>query len=53
MGMLVVPVSSNSVQDKSYPAYGLLHYAGNYSNIRPDEKIITAVKAMTERLMMI
>lgn len=51
MGMFVVPVPSNLVQGKSNPAYGLLHYVGDMSDNRPDEKFIQTVKAMTERLM--
>ncbi len=51
MGMLVVPVPSNLVQGKSNPAYGLLHYVGDMSDNRPDDKMVAAIKAMTERLM--
>lgn len=53
MGMLVVPVPSNLVPGQSHPAYGLLHYVGDMSNNRPDEKMIAAIKAMTERLMIV
>lgn len=52
MGMLVVPVPSNLIQGQSNTAYGLLHYVGDMSNNRPDEKIISSIKAMTEKLMM-
>lgn len=52
MGMLAVPVPSNLVSGQSYPAYGLLHYVGDFSNIRLNENTKTAIKLMTERLMM-
>jgi len=51
MGMLVVPVPSNLVPGKNQTAYGLLHYVGDFSNMRPDANMITAIKAMTEKLM--
>lgn len=52
MGMLVVPVPSNLIQGQSNTAYGLLHYVGDMSNNRPNEKMISSIKAMTEKLMM-
>jgi len=51
MGMLPVPVPSNLLSVQSFPAYGLLHYVGEYSNMRPTGNIILAIKAMTERLL--
>lgn len=51
MGMLIVPVPSNLLSVQSFPAYGLLHYVGEYSNMRPTGNIILAIKAMTERLL--
>ena len=53
MGMIPVPVPGNLVSDESFPAYGLIHYVGDYSNLRPRGKIILAVKEMTVRLMKI
>ncbi|WP_019228684.1 flavodoxin family protein [Sedimentibacter sp. B4] len=51
MGMTNVPVPSNLVSGQSFPAYGLLHYVGDYSNMRPSGFTLMAVKAMTERLL--
>lgn len=51
MGMVVVPVPSNLVSGQSYPAYGLLHYVGDFSNIRLNMNFKTAIKEMTERLL--
>jgi len=51
MGMIVVPVPSNLVSSQSYPAYGLLHYVGDFSNIRINGSFKTAIKEMTERLL--
>lgn len=53
MGMITVPVPSNLVKGQSYPAYGLLHYVGDFSDVRPCENINTAIKLMTKRLMAI
>lgn len=51
MGMISVPIPSNLVPGKSYPAYGLLHYVGDYSNLRPGGETVTAIKKMAEKLM--
>ena len=51
MGMITVPVPGNLVSGQSFPAYGLIHYVGDYSNLRPSGKIITAIGEMTQRLM--
>jgi len=51
MGMIVVPVPSNLVSGQSYPAYGLLHYVGDFSNIRLNVNFKTAIKKMTEKLL--
>lgn len=51
MGMVSVPVPSNLISTQSFPAYGLLHYVGDYSNMRPSGNTISAIKAMTERLL--
>ena len=51
MGMLTVPVPGDLVAGESFPAYGLVHYVGDYSNLRPNGKIISAIKEMTGRLM--
>lgn len=51
MGMVTVPIPSNLVPVKSYPAYGLLHYVGESSNFRPDGETMTAIRKMTERLI--
>lgn len=53
MGMITVPVPGNLVSGQSFPAYGLIHYVGDYSNLRPSGKIIPAIKEMTNRLMKI
>ena len=51
MGMITVPVPGDLLSDQSFPAYGLIHYVGDYSNLRPSGKIIPAIKEMTKRLM--
>lgn len=51
MGMTNVPVPSNLLSGQSFPAYGLLHYVGDYSNMRPSGFTLMAVKEMTERLL--
>ena len=51
MGMITVPVPGNLVPGESFPAYGLIHYVGDYANIRPSGKIIQGIRAMCERLM--
>ena len=51
MGMISVPVPSNLVSGQSFPAYGLLHYVGDFSNIRLNGNVKTAIKSMTERLL--
>jgi len=51
MGMVSVPVPANIVSGQSFPAYGLLHYVGEYSNMRPSGTTISAIKAMTEKLL--
>jgi NAD(P)H dehydrogenase (quinone) len=53
MGMMVVPVPGDLVSGQSFPAYGLIHYVGDYSNLRPSGKIIPAIKEMTVRLIKI
>ena len=53
MGMMTVPVPGNLLSGQSFPAYGLIHYVGDYSNLRPSGKIVTAIKEMTVRLMKI
>ena len=49
MGMRAVPVPSNLVQGVSFPAYGLLHYVGDFSNVRISGNIKTAIKLMTKK----
>ena len=51
MGMVSVPVPSNLISTQSFPAYGLLHYVGDYSNMRPSGNTISAIKAMTEKIL--
>lgn len=51
MGMITVPVPGNLLPGESLPAYGLVHYVGDYSNLRPTGKVIAAIKEMTTRLM--
>nr|WP_312578173.1 flavodoxin family protein [Sedimentibacter sp.] len=53
MGMTVIPVPSNLVQGISFPAYGLLHYVGEFSNVRLNENVKTAIKLMTKKLLTI
>lgn len=53
MGMIPIPIPANLLPSQSYPAYGLLHYVGDYSNLRPSGFTITAIKEMTERLLKI
>lgn len=51
LGMTIVSVPANLLTGYSFPAYGLIHYAGDYSNIRPGRQVISAIKEMTERLI--
>jgi len=51
MGMIPIPVPANLVSGQSFPAYGLLHYVGDYSNMRPSGTTLVAIKAMTEKLL--
>lgn len=51
MGMTPVPVPANLLSTNSFPAYGLIHYTGDYANMRPNRDVILAIKEMTERLM--
>lgn len=51
MGMVNVPVPSNLLSIQGFPAYGLVHYSGDYANLRPSREIILGIKEMTERLM--
>jgi NAD(P)H dehydrogenase (quinone) len=53
MGMLPVPVPGDLVPGQSFPAYGLIHYVGDYGNLRPSGDIISAIKNMTAKLMKI
>lgn len=53
MGMVVVPVPGDLVAGESFPAYGLIHYVGDYSSLRPTGKTIHGIKGMTKRLMKI
>lgn len=53
MGMLPIPVPGDLVYGQSFPAYGLIHYVGDYGNLRPSGNTITAVKNMTAKLMKI
>lgn len=51
MGMTNVPVPADLVSGQSFPAYGLLHYAGDYANLRPSGFMLMAIKEMTDRLL--
>jgi NAD(P)H dehydrogenase (quinone) len=51
VGMIPIPVPANLVPGQDFPAYGLVHYVGGYSNLRPGREVILAIKEMTERLM--
>lgn len=51
MGMIPVPVPANLLSTQNFPAYGLVHYVGDYSNMRPSRDVVLAIKEMTERLM--
>lgn len=51
MGMISVSVPSNLVPGHSFPAYGLIHYVGEYSNMRPSIATISGIKAMAEKLL--
>jgi hypothetical protein len=46
-----VPVPKKLVSGQNFPANGLIHYVGDYSNLRPSGKIIPAIKEMTQKLM--
>jgi NAD(P)H dehydrogenase (quinone) len=51
MGMIPVPVPANLLSSHSFPAYGLIHYSGDYANMRPSRDVVLAIKEMTERLL--
>ncbi len=51
MGMTPVPVPANLLSSHSFPAYGLIHYSGDYANLRPSRDVILAIKEMTEKLL--
>lgn len=51
MGMMIIPVPGDLIPGQNFPAYGLIHYVGDYSNLRPSNKVIPAIKEMTKRLM--
>ncbi len=51
MGMTHVPVPANLLSSLNFPAYGLIHYTGEYSNMRPGRDVIMAIKEMTEKLL--
>jgi NAD(P)H dehydrogenase (quinone) len=51
MGMIPVPVPSNLLSTQSFPAYGLIHYSGDYANLRPSRDVLLAIREMTERLI--
>ena len=53
MGMITVPIPSNLIPSQSFPAYGLLHYVGDYSDKRPNNKINSAIVKMVEKLMIL
>lgn len=51
MGMTPVPVPADLLTGINFPAYGLIHYVGDYSNLRPSREVVLAIKEMTERLL--
>ncbi len=51
VGMTTVPVPSNLLSTQNYPAYGLIHYTGDYSNLRPGREAVLAINEMAERLL--
>ncbi|MGD9569947.1 MAG: flavodoxin family protein [Sedimentibacter sp.] len=51
IGMTPIPVPANLLSSHSFPAYGLIHYSGDYANMRPSRDVVLAIKEMTERLM--
>lgn len=51
MGMIPVPVPANLLSTCSFPAYGLIHYSGDYANMRPSKDVTMAIQEMTERLL--
>ncbi|HCX62930.1 flavodoxin family protein [Aminipila sp.] len=51
MGMIPVPVPADLLTGQNFPAYGLIHYVGDYSNLRPSREVVLAIKEMTERLL--
>lgn len=50
MGMINVSVPSNLLNGVALPAYGLLHVVGDNADIRPDEKIKSAVQKVSKLL---
>ena len=51
MGMTPIAVPSNLLTIQSFSAYGLKHYSGDFSNIRPSANIINAIKSMAKILV--
>ncbi len=51
MGMIPVPVPADLLSGQNFPAYGLIHYVGDYSNLRPSRYVVLAIKEMAERLL--
>lgn len=51
MGMIPVPIPSNLIEGKSHTAYGLVHFVGNESSIRPDSGTIASIQALAAKLI--
>ena len=51
MGMIPMPVPSNLMPRKSLPAYGLIHYTGELSDLRPREDTEKAISAIVEMIV--
>ncbi|MCT4618150.1 MAG: flavodoxin family protein [Marinisporobacter sp.] len=48
MGMISIPVPSNLLSNKSFPAYGLIHYSGGLGDKRPDDHVYAAIEKYTQ-----
>lgn len=50
MGMLPTPIPSNLIPNKSFPAYGFIHYVGDNSDNRPNNETKLAIEEIAKVL---
>lgn len=48
MGMISIPIPANLLSNKSFPAYGFIHYSGGLGDKRPNDSVYSAIKKYTE-----